>query len=86
MGEKKLQTYKLMLQDETTRWIQTCMVRDNKEMKDSKQKYVYAFTDLGFIVWFCLSLLPLQNDLIFQHQTSNILILILFMSWQLSLS
>lgn len=51
-------------------------------MKYSNQKYVYAFTDLGFFVCFCLSLLPV----IFQHQASNILILILFMSWQLSLS
>lgn len=31
-------------------------------MKYSNQKYVCAFTDLGFIVCFCLSLLPVQSD------------------------
>lgn len=31
-------------------------------MKYSNQKCVYAFTDLGFIVCFCLSSLPVQRD------------------------
>lgn len=61
MGEKN-ETHEQMLQRKPTGWIQACMVRDNYRMKYSNQKYVYAFTDLGFIVCFCLSLSPVQSD------------------------